>query len=101
MRTFKLKGQGPLFGLVAYATVRHMDPVSDDGVVLELDESQRLPNGREFWIVTVSANSGAVKISSTESDLIAVDPFDMPRLQEAHGDWMTTLEERIKYAPAT
>lgn len=98
MRTFKLTGSGPLAGLIAYATVKHMDVVSDDGVVLALDEPQELPNGRIFSTVTVSAVSGATKINGTESDLIKLDPFDIPRLQEQHCEWLATPDERWKYS---
>jgi hypothetical protein len=92
MRTIKILGSGALAGYTGYATVAHMDIGSDHGVVLEMDEGATF-HGRPFKRVTLSIHSGAMiawwngRNGPTEMDLLHVDPFDLPRLQEAYVNW--------------
>ena len=95
MRTFKLIGSGPLSGVVSYCTIQHIDILSRDGVVLVLDEAQWLGT-HPFSVVTVSAITGAVKLPGRgETDLMRLDPADLPRLQEAFTLWMDRLPSPI------
>jgi hypothetical protein len=89
MRTIKILGSGDLAGFAGYATVAHMDIVFDHGVVLEMDEEAEF-HGRAFRRATLSIHSGAMLVwrnGHVETDLLHVDPRDLPRLQEAHANW--------------
>ena len=92
MRTYKLIGSGPLAGLVAYGTIKHIDFGSDDGVVLDIGDKFSFA-GYTFSTVTISAVTGAYQHGKSigQSDIVTLDPADLPRLNEAYTIWMGVL----------
>ncbi len=86
INTYRIVGSGPLAGVVADAQIAHLDLFSKEGVTFDLGQEYTLGD-RIFSRVNISSKTGAAMSEAGETDLLRLDPVDLPRLQDVVFRW--------------